>query len=73
MYEDYTVLTLKRFGGDALQVLALCLLSSIAIPAKYKVLKVDHIVSYYLLTNETILLLVVSVIIFMDCTACFHG
>ena len=40
VYEDYTVLMLKRHGGDALQVLAVCLLStllSIAIPAKYKV------------------------------------
>ena len=40
MYEDHTVLTLKRLGGDALQMLAVCLLLtllSIAIPAEYKV------------------------------------
>ena len=40
--EDYTVLTLKHLSGDTLQVLAVCLLStllSIAIPAKYKVTK----------------------------------
>ena len=40
MYEDYKVLTLKCLSGNSLQVLAVCLLStlfSIAIPAKYKV------------------------------------
>ena len=73
--EDFTVLTLKRLSGDAFQVLAVCLLStllSIAILAKYKVTESSrHIVSYYALTNKTILLLVMSVIILMDCTACF--
>ena len=40
VYEVFTMLTLKRLSGDALQVLAVYLLStllSIAIPAKYKV------------------------------------
>ena len=40
MYEDFTMLTLKRFSGDTLQMLAVYLLLtllSIAIPAKYKV------------------------------------
>ena len=40
VYEDFTMLTLKRLSGDPLQMLAVCLLSillSIAIPAKYKV------------------------------------
>ena len=75
MYEDYTVLTLKRLGGDAwLQMLAVCLLSillSIAIPAKYKV--TESMTYSYVATTRLPTLLVVSVIILVDCTACFHG
>ena len=60
MYEDYTMLTLKRLSGDSLQVLAVCLLStllSIAVPVKYKVTEStydllrtyqqDYIVTYH--------------------------
>ena len=77
VYKDFTMLSLKHLSGDPLQVLAVYLLStllSIAIPAKYKVTEsTTYIASYYMLTNKTLLLLVVSVIVLVNCTACFHG
>ena len=33
----------------------------------------NTLVNYYALTNESILLLVVSVIVLVDCIGCFHG
>ena len=77
MNVDYTVLMLMHLSGDSLQVLAACLLSSlfsIAIPAKYKVIEnTTYSYSYYALTDETILLLVISVIILVGYIGCFHG
>ena len=70
--KDYTVLMQKHLSGNALQLLATCLLSTL-FSVKIQSNQKYNIDSYYALTNETILLFFVSVIVIMGCIGCIHS